>query len=249
MKEESGDQGGEEGGEGDPLDDHSGWSDQDGDMDNTTNEIARERLKDIVRKAAEECAKSSSWGSVSSEMRKTIMDSLTTTVDWRKMLRYFVKVSQRCDKSSTIKKLNKRYPRIHSGKKTNRVANIAISIDQSGSVDDGMLAMFFSELNSLSSIATFTVIPFDTTVDDKLVYVWKKGKKQVWNRVMCGGTDFNAPTKWVNEKGIFDGHIVLTDMCASKPVASRCPRMWMTNKANAASPYFKTSEVVVAVGK
>ena len=249
MKEESGDQGGEEGGEGDPLDDHSGWSDQDGDMDNTTNEIARERLKDIVRKAAEECAKSSSWGSVSSEMRKTIMDSLTTTVDWRKMLRYFVKVSQRCDKSSTIKKLNKRYPRIHSGKKTNRVANIAISIDQSGSVDDGMLAMFFSELNSLSSIATFTVIPFDTTVDDKLVYVWKKGKKQVWNRVMCGGTDFNAPTKWVNEKGIFDGHIVLTDMCASKPIASRCPRMWMTNKANAASPYFKTSEVVVAVGK
>ena len=112
-----------------------------------------------------------------------------------------------------------------------------------------MLAMFFSELNSLSAIATFTVIPFDTTVDDKLVYVWKKGKKQVWNRVMCGGTDFDAPTKWVNKDPKFDGHIVLTDMCASKPVPSRCPRMWMTNKANASSPYFKTSEVIVAVGK
>ena len=165
------------------------------------------------------------------------------------MLRYFVKVSQRCDKSSTVRRINKRFPRIHAGKKVNRVANIAISIDQSGSVSDQMLALFFSELNNLASIATFTVIPFDTRVDDKLVYTWKKGKKNLWERVMCGGTDFNAPTKWVNADSKFDGHIVLTDMCAPKPVSSACPRMWMTDKENARNPYFKTSEIIVAVGK
>ena len=184
-------------------------------------------------------------------MRKEILLSIETSVDWRKMLRYFVKVSQRCDKSSTVKKINKRYPRIHAGKKVNRVANIAISIDQSGSVSDEMLILFFAELNSLSDIATFTVIPFDTRVDPKLVYVWKKGKSYEAIRVMCGGTDFNAPTKWVNtvSKVKFDGHIILTDMQAPKPIASFPSRMWMTDKANAASPYFKTSEVVVAVGK
>jgi len=245
---------GEEGegeGEGGGLDDHSGWSEQDGGMDNTVNEIAKERLKEIIKKAAGECSKTNQWGTVTAEMRKEILLSIQTVVDWRKMLRYFVKVSQRCDKSSTVKKINKRYPRIHAGKKVNRVANIAISIDQSGSVSDEMLMLFFAELNSLSDIATFTVIPFDTRVDPKLVYVWKKGKSHDAVRVMCGGTDFNAPTKWVNtvSKVKFDGHIILTDMQAPKPIASFPSRMWMTDKANAAAPYFKTSEVVVAVGK
>jgi len=239
------------GGDGlpDTFDDHSGWSEQDGDMDNTTNEIAKERLKEAIKGAAEECSKSNNWGSVSAEQRKRIMDSLQTSVDWRKMLRYFVKTSQRCDKSSTVRRINKRFPRIHAGKKVNRVAKIAISIDQSGSVSDMMLALFFSELNNLAGIATFTVVPFDTEVKDKLVYEWKKGTKKAWERVMCGGTDFNAPTKWVNKSGEFDGHIILTDMCAPKPVASSVPRMWMTDKENARNPYFKTNEIVVAVGK
>jgi predicted metal-dependent peptidase len=232
----------------DPFDDHSGWSDQNADIDNTANEVAKERLKEAVKKAAEEASKSN-WGSVSAEQRKRIMDSLQTSVDWRKMLRYFVKVSQRCDKSSTVRRINKRFPRIHAGKKINRVANIAISIDQSGSVSDTMLALFFSELNSLASIATFTVIPFDTRVDDSLVYQWKKGKKHAWERVMCGGTNFDAPTKWVNNANKFDGHIVLTDMCAPKPVSSLVPRMWMTDKESAKNPYFKTNEIVVGVGK
>lgn len=252
---EGGDQeGGSEGsssGDGlpDSFDDHSGWADQDGDVDNTTKEIVKERLKDAIKGAAQDCAKSNSWGSVSSEQRKRIMESLETVVDWRKMLRYFVKVSQRCDKSSTVRRINKRFPRIHAGKKVNRVANIAISIDQSGSVSDQMLALFFSELNELASIASFTVVPFDTEVKDSLVYEWKKGKSRVWERVMCGGTDFNAPTKWVNEARKYDGHIVLTDMCAPKPISSTCPRMWMTDKENAKSPYFKTNEVIVAISK
>ena len=45
---------------------------------------------------------------------------------------------------------------------------------------------------------------------------------------MCGGTCFNAPTKFVND-GNYDGHIVLTDMGASKPIPSRVKRMWMTD--------------------
>jgi predicted metal-dependent peptidase len=233
-------------GEGDPnFDDHEGWGD--GEIDNTMKEIAKENLKEALKKAAKE-ASSKNWGSVPADVRKQIMDKLEATVDWRKMLRYFIKTSQRADKNSTVRKVNKRFPRIHAGKKVNRVAKIAISIDQSGSVSDEMLALFFTELNELSNLATFTVIPFDTRVDEKLVYEWKKGKRHVWERVMCGGTCFNAPTKFVNE-GDWDGHIVLTDMCAPKPISSRPSRMWMTDKANAANPYFKTNELVVAVGK
>lgn len=227
---------------GEPMDDHSGW----GDVDDDTKQIAKERLGEILKDAVKEASKSNNWGSVSSSMKKQIMERLKTWVDWRKMLSYFIKATVKSDKTSTIRKINKRFPRIHAGKKVQRLANIAISIDQSGSVGDDMLALFFNELNKLADIATFTVVPFDTEVDDSKVYVWKKGQRKVWERVLCGGTDFNAPTKWVNERA-FDGHIVLTDMCAPKPVSSKPRRMWMTTKAYFDSPYFQTNEVVVAI--
>ena len=121
------------------------------------------------------------------------------------MLRYFVRTSQRADKRSTPLRLNKRYPRIHPAKRVRRQAKIAISIDQSGSVDDGMLASFYSELDNLAQFAEFTVIPFDTDVAEDKVYVWKKGERRKAERVLCGGTSFDAPAKYVNSRN-FDGH-------------------------------------------
>jgi len=207
----------------DSLDDHSGWGESEG----TTENIAEERLKDMVRKAAEEAGKKG-WGSVSAGMRQTIMESITTKVDWRSVLRNFVKASQKSSRRSTVKRINRRFPYIHAGKRSERVARVAISIDQSGSVSDSLLAAFFNELESLAKFAEFVVVPFDTRVDENLVFTWKKGQKRPWERVLCGGTCFSAPTKFVND-GNYDGHIVLTDMGAPKPVPSRVKRMWMTD--------------------
>jgi predicted metal-dependent peptidase len=264
MAEEQGEGGEGEGGEGEGQPGEGGGSGQPGDGDpfggadsfdsheefgegdSTTTEIAKERLKDSIKKAAEEAEKSRNWGSVSAGMRQDILDRIQTKIDWRKVLRYFVKTSQRSDKRSTPRRLNKRYPRVHPGKRVTRHAKIAISIDQSGSVDDRMLSMFFSELNKLAEIAEFTVIPFDSSVGVDKIYVWKKGQNRKTERVMCGGTCFNAPTKYVNAHG-FDGHIILTDLMAPKPIASKCQRMWMTTKAYAARPYFQTNERVIAV--
>jgi len=227
---------------GEQFDSHEGW----GESNSTTSEIAKERLKDYIKKAAEEAQQGSGWGSVPAACRRDIMARLATFVDWRSVLRYFVKTSQRAAKRSTVRKINKRFPYVHPGKKVKRQARIAISIDQSGSVSDGMLEAFFSELNKLAKHATFTVVPFDTRVEEALVYEWKKGENHKTERVMCGGTDFDAPTAYVN-KNNFDGHIVLTDMMAPKPKASNCQRMWMTTRACAAHPYFKTNERVIAV--
>ena len=245
QKQEENEENGEGGeGEGDPgtWDDHSGW----GDGDNTTNEIAKERLKEAVKKAAEEASKSNGWGSVSQDLRQEIIDSITTKVDWRKVLRYFIKTSQKSNKRSTIKKINRRYAYIHPGKKVQRQAKIAIAIDQSGSVDNQMLTKFFNELNNLSKLAEFTVIPFDHDVNPDLVYVWKKGTHKKKERVLTGGTCFNAPTDYVNEHG-FDGMIVLTDMYAPKPKRAKCQRMWMTTAECAAHPYFVTNERTIVV--
>ena len=232
------------GGDGvpDSFDDHTGW----GDGDNTSQEIAKQRLKEAIKKAAKEASKCGNWGTVSNSCKQEILDRITAKVDWKKVLRYFIKTSQRASKSSTIKRINRRYAYIHPGKKITRRASIAISIDQSGSVDDGMLAAFFAELNKLAKLAEFTVIPFDSEVAEESVYVWKKGESRKWERVRYGGTDFDPPTKYVNDRK-FDGHIVLTDMCAPKPMRSKCQRMWMTTSYYAQHPLFQTNERVVAI--
>ena len=143
--------------------------------------------------------------------------------------------------------MNRRYAYVHPGKKVQRQAKIAIAIDQSGSVSDDMLSAFFAELNSLAKLATFTVVPFDTTVDEKLVYEWKKGQSHKAERVMCGGTCFDAPTEYVNKRGDFDGVIILTDMEAPKPKRCKAQRLWLTDERGARQPYFKTNERVIAV--
>ena len=248
-KEGEGEQGDGQGGSGnglpDSLDDHSGWGGE-ADMDEQTKqamrEVAEQRLKEAMKDAVEEINSSGrGWGSVGASTRKAIQDFITPKVDWRKVLRYFIKTSQRSNKRSTPRRINKRFPYIHSGKRVTRHAKIAISIDQSGSVSDDMLALFFSELSALAKYAEFTIIPFDTDVDESKVWVWKKGKKHTFERVLCGGTNFDAPTQYVNERN-FDGHIILTDMEAPKPRPSKCQRMWATTPEYAERPYFTTNE-------
>jgi predicted metal-dependent peptidase len=228
------------------FDEHDGWGS--GDLDSAAKEIAKERLKEALKNSMDEASQSNNWGSVSHSVRKQIADKIAAQLDWRKILRFFVQTSQRSSKKSTPKRLNRRYPYVHPGRRVQRQASIAVSIDQSGSVSDVMLSLFYAELNKLSDIATFTVVPFDTKVETDKVFVWKKGETKKYERVLSGGTDFNAPTDYVNENA-FDGHIVLTDLCAPKPKPSKCPRMWMTDKANASRPYFKTSERIVIIDK
>lgn len=225
------------------FDSHDSW----GEQDTQTKEIAKERLREIAKKASEECSKGSSWGSVSNQLRERIMEKLVgRTMDWKKLLRYFVRTSQVSSKKSSIKTINRRFPYIHAGKKAHRQARIAVSIDQSGSVSDSMLGAFFSELEALAKIAEFVVIPFDDEVFESEIFVWKKGERRKHNRVFRGGTNFDAPTEYVNKHG-FDGHIILTDMYAPMPRASKCQRVWLTDKSGAENPYFKTKERVLVL--
>ena len=234
-------------GEGSGFDSHEGWG-EDGKnpIPQEVRELAKERLRQAMNEAANDANRSGNWGTISQSMRKDIIKRLTSKVDWKKVLRYFIKTSQKADRQNSVRKINRRFPYIHAGKKSNRTAKIAISIDQSGSVSDAMLTTFFAELDHLAELADFTVIPFDDGVAEDKIYNWKKGSKKKAERVLCGGTNFDAPTKYVNEKN-FDGHLILTDMCAPKPIPSKCQRMWMTDSENARNPYFKTNERVIAV--
>ena len=230
------------------FDDHSGWDDSGQSQEQqAANQMAKQRLKEAIKEAAQEAAQSAKgWGSVSGEVKKEIIKRLETKVDWKKVLRYFIKTSQRASRSSSVKRINRRYAYIHPGKKVNRQAKIAVAIDQSGSVSDEMLEAFFGELNKLANLASFTVVPFDTNIDESKVYDWKKGQSKKAERVLCGGTDFEAPTKWANENDV-DGLIILTDMEAPKPGRCKAQRLWLTDDRGARQPYFKTNERVIPI--
>ena len=251
-QDEQNNEGEGEGEGGDPFAGADSFDSHDefGEADGALKEIAGERLKEAIKKAAEEAQKSRNWGSVSSQMRQDILDRIQTKVDWRKMLRSFVRKSQRSERHSTPRRINRRMKaatgKNFAGTKVRRQASIAIAIDQSGSVDDNMLTMFFSELNKLAEIAEFTVIPFDTEVGEDKVFVWKKGQTHKTERVMCGGTDFDCVARYTN-KHKFDGLIMLTDMLAPKPIPSKAQRIWMTTRMYADRPYFDTNEIVVTV--
>ena len=239
---------GDGGGEGslsdmDSFDDHSQWGENPEAKEALSK--AKERLKNALKDASREAGQRG-WGSVSNECRSKVMEAISSKVDWRKVMRYFIKTSQASNRRSTVKRINRRFPYIHAGRRTERVANIAISIDQSGSVCDAMLGAFYAELDKLAELATFTVVPFDHQVFEEKIFVWKKGEKRKKERVLNGGTCFDAPTEYVNKHG-FDGHIILTDMYAKKPKRSKCQRMWMTDKNGASCPYFTTNERVIAI--
>ena len=245
-------QGGQGSGSGlpDTFDDHSGWGGENltDEQRDAIRDVAKERIKQAMKDAVDEInSNGRGWGSIGADTRKAIQDFITPKIDWRKVLRYFIKTSQRSNKRSTPRRINKRFPYIHSGKRVTRQAKIAIAIDQSGSVSDQMLALFFSELSSLSKLAEFTIVPFDTDVDESKIWIWKKGKKHTFERVLCGGTNFDAPTEYVNKRGDFDGLIVLTDMEAPKPKACKAQRLWATTPQYAANPYFTTNERVIVM--
>jgi len=239
---------------GDSFDSHDGWmeeSDEDESMDNV-KKIAAQKIKDIIIKAADECDKAQTegngdgWGSVSHEVRKLIKDSLAHKLDPRSIFNYFCKTSIRATRKHRITKINKRWPYIHPGRCWERRAKIGIAVDQSGSVSDEMLEKIFSWMNGLAKFVEFTVIPFDDKVFEKQIYVWKKGEKHKRERVLCGGTDFNAPTDYANKSDL-DAIVIFTDLCAGKPKACRVPRLWITDNYHSTRPYFTTNERILVI--
>jgi len=229
QKEGGGGDGTGEGGEGwiDSLDDHGAWDD----VPEEHREYIEGKVKAIVEKAVHEAdATSTGWGSIPQEIRTDIRRSVSNIINWRSVLRQFVGTLVRGSRTTSIKRINRRYPYIHPGIKRGWQAKLLIAMDQSGSVYDAMLEEFFSELGSLTKKIDITILPFDSHCGEKDLYEWKKGQALQAKRTRCGGTDFNAPTRVFNDtknRGRWDGMLIMTDGCAPQPGPARAKRGWV----------------------
>ncbi len=209
-----------------------------------TKDMIRERVRQIVKDAVSQAdSKTNGWGSVPSEMRDEIRKMVSNQVDWKTLLRTFVGFSQRADREHTRQRRHRKYGLVHPGTRRGHMAHILVAIDQSGSVSNESLEFLYAELDALSRFATFTILPFDSEVDEKNIIVWRRGQHLEARRTRCGGTDFNAPTQWFNAHHEYDGLLVLTDGECSAPGPCRSRRAWLLPPQ--CKMYFETNELVM----
>lgn len=229
IRQEYDDENEEEDGEGeldgDALDQHDWYGD---DMSDAERSIAEEKMKQAVERGRKEAAKENDWGTVPQEIRDKIRAKLSGgTVDWRKLLRQFVTQISTNERLSSVRQVNNKYPYIHPGHRREKRPNIAVSVDQSGSISNENLSTVATELNKLAELVEFTVIPFDTDFSEDDIFEWQRGEKFTEiERVRGGGTDLDPATEYVNNHG-FQGHIMFTDMEAVEPKKSQCPRIYL----------------------
>jgi predicted metal-dependent peptidase len=221
---------GQPGGEGEGpglpglMDDHGGWDE----LNEEDRELVKGKIRQAVKDAAMDCDSKGTWGSVGADTRQAIREMICKEIPWKSLIKQFVGMSRRAERSTSRMRLNKKYPGIHSGFKRGYTANIAVYIDQSGSVSNGELELLFGCLRDLAKRTEFTTFHFDTDVDIDSKTVWKGGRTPSTHRTRCGGTCFDAPTTHVNKhKAEFDGCLILTDGYAPTPRPSRVRRAWI----------------------
>ena len=214
------------------FDDHDGWEN----IPEEEKEQIAAKVKELVKEAAAE-ASERGWGSMPANTIHQIQKMLSREIKWEDLLKRFCGFSRRNERISSIKRLNRKYPNIHPGAKKQYKPMIALYIDESGSVSDAELAKFYTEIDSLSNRTDFYLYRFDTEVDSKNGFLWKKNKRHNLPRGKCGGTCFEAVTKHaIENRSKFDGYIILTDGCAPKPKISKgIKRCWiLPNNCNLA---------------
>jgi predicted metal-dependent peptidase len=216
----------------DSMDDHDAWDE----VSDEQREYVEGKAKAIIERAVNHADQlSTGWGSIPSELRTEIRKSVSNIINWRAVLRQFIGTLVRGSRTTSIKRINRRYPYIHPGIKHSYVAKLLIARDESGSVDDEMLALFFGELNVLTKKIEIDFLPFDCHCSDKDIVPWKKGQipGKATKRTKGGGTDFDAPTRVFNDpknRGRWDGLLIMTDGMAPAPTGCRGKRGWILGK-------------------
>jgi predicted metal-dependent peptidase len=214
-------------------DDHSNWGrniDEEGndlgEIPDGTRQLIDGEIREALREAVRRADSSNQWGSIPSHMQAKLRALVSREVDWRAVLRQFIGMSRRSNSRNSRKRVNRKVPYTFPGRARNYTANIAVYVDQSGSVDDRSLELLYGELRSLAKRTTFHFFPFDTSVDESNAFIWKKGQSLPdLKRTRCGGTDFQACVDHAHDnKGLFDGYLILSDGECGKPTPSRIRR-------------------------
>lgn len=187
------------------FDDHSELSPQD------FEKISETLQKALTGNVAREACKGLQVGDQPLELLKLLDIDIFSdgTLSWKTLLRKYAKDTLTNTKIYTRNKPNRRMGFSADGSTDDRLPNIYIAIDESGSIDDELLLEFTGEINRLFKeySGNIKVLHFDTEISK--VEIFKKSVQRV-HRYGGGGTNINPVFEMFDaEKG--DLLIAFTD--------------------------------------
>jgi len=200
------------------MDDHSFWDNLPEEYKNYIKYKFTGVLKNAVNRSD---TSSNGWGNFPEHVKQKIRDALSGAVHWKEVLKLFIGNKVSADRHSTMKKVSRKAPYIHPGRRRSRKARILIAQDQSGSVSNEMTAQIFSTLDELKNVnQVFDWVAFDFSVVESSLTEIKRGREHEWNREASGGTNFQAVIDFVNSeenRGRWEAVIIATDGECSRP--------------------------------
>ena len=245
LKEEYGDQGGGEG-----FDEH-GWDDADGMTDQEKEELAKE----IDRAIRQGQIAAKKVGAGAGGMDRDLQELIDPKVDWREVLREFVKSVCNAKDVSSWRRVNRRFLAGDTYLPTligERVGHIVIGIDTSGSIGGKELSEFLSEVKGIADEVRperVDLLYWDSAVAAHEEY----DELSVSNIVSStkprggGGTSPSCVTAYIKDKGIKpECVIMLTDGYVGSDWGGDwdCPVLWTIVGGNSdVAPVGKTIHI------
>lgn len=203
-----------EGAQGQQVDDHGQWKDGD-----TTKEMAKDIVKDMVRKAKDKQA-----GNVPSDLQQSIEKLFESPVNWKQKLTSFCRATIAANRKKTRAKRNRRYGIIEQGRKKDYVAHIGIGLDTSGSMSTDDLMECWAQMYKISRTMNVKLTVIECDTDCQAVYEFDPKKEfEVKGR---GGTLYQPVLDKAAELKV-DGLVFMGDMGAfDRPIKPKYPIMW-----------------------
>ncbi len=197
---------------------------------NPVNEAAlQNKLQEMVQAASED-------GELPPELQTEFSPTpKRSKLDWQNMFRRFLSGMGRMQIRATYKRESRRFDGF-PGHKRSVGMKILIALDESGSISDEQLGVFFNELMSINRIkgAQLLVTEFDEACSEpKPAEAYRHQR----NRTRKGGTDFRPIFKLAEELNIFSV-VIFTDGNGNAPDEVNQRVLWiLTHDGKQPAPY------------
>ena len=197
---------------------------------NQVNEAAlKTKLQEMVQMASE-----------NGELPPEFQTEFTLTprrskIDWQNMFRRFLSGRGRMQIRATYKRESRRFDGF-PGHKRSMGMKVLIALDESGSISDEQLDVFFNELMTINRIkgVKLLVTVFDIECSEPKP---AEAYRHMRNRIKKGGTDFQPIFKLAEELNIFSV-VIFTDGNGNAPIEVNQRVLWiLTHDGRQPAPY------------
>lgn len=205
---------------------------------NSEQQIIQQKIGEALSTAWQRFERSNDIGNLPQGLEIHIKEHLNrfqSSINWRRVLRLFTSKSRKTFLKNTIRRPSKRYGTT-PGTKIQKRHKILIALDTSASVEENLFQQFFDEIYHIwRRGAVIQIVECDVEIQQTYDY---QGKKPFFVRGK-GGTSFDPPIAYANEKYLPDAIIYFTDGKGKRPIVeSRFPILWLIINGQQFQPYF-----------